>query len=208
MTSRFNYFQDRWKGVKLKDGELYIYSSYYDDRPRAHSAKEGNEPVIRINVIAPKSFKTKHGNTLCLVKLKNGNFVAVKVSVIQLLEHFNLKWASYFVNCQLSQEFRGKLYDQHGVVQHGILIRLDNKNISAVTLTDQEHLKDFTNFSKSELKIQKVVTPIFIDNNTQTEMDKAPSSFALCVKPVYGHWYRAIWLVEFLEMYRLLGKIT
>ena len=41
--------------------------------------------------------------------------------------------------------------------------------------------------------------------NSQNKVSNA-TSMAICVKPVYLNWNRAIWLVEFFEMYRLLGK--
>ena len=41
--------------------------------------------------------------------------------------------------------------------------------------------------------------------DSQNKVSKA-TTMAICVKPVYLNWNRAIWLVEFFEMYRLLGK--
>ena len=204
MTSEFNQLHDRWKGVKLKNSDLYIYSAYYDDRRRALSAKEGNDPVVRINVVAPKLFKTNNGNTLCLVKLKNGSVVNVKVSVIQLLEHFNMKWTSYFVNCRLTQIIQGKLHDKNAT----LINRVNKDDISAVTLFDREHLKDHTNLSDSELlRVHKFDPPTF-NQTSHKSATFVPNHFAICIKPIYLHWNRAIWLVEFFEMYRLLGKIT
>ena len=77
--------------MELNDSSIYAYSAYYDDRKRLTSAKEGDDPIVRINVLAPKEFKYKNKNTLCLVKLTNGRIFMVNVHVVQILEHFGIQ---------------------------------------------------------------------------------------------------------------------
>ena len=36
-------------------------------------------------------------------------------------------------------------------------------------------------------------------------IDKKLNTTALCVKPLHNSFNRAVWLVEFIEMYQLLG---
>ena len=49
------------------------------------------------------------------------------------------------------------------------------------------------------------------DNISSVSINYPPSkksnqgTMAVCIKPIYGHWNRALWLVEFIEFYKLLG---
>ena len=157
MTSPFNEFKDRWKHIKLRDSDVYLYSAYYDDRKRTKSAKEGDDPVVRLNVLATKEFKTRNRNTLCLVKLKSGRVFTVRIAVIILLEHFNLKWTSYFVNCKLTQIITGKLHDPNTTIKENVSFYLKKADISSVSLVDKENLDDVSKVFKSELQVQKFI---------------------------------------------------
>ena len=39
----------------------------------------------------------------------------------------------------------------------------------------------------------------------EVDVDGVRGKMALCVKPFHNGWNKALWLVEFLEMYKLLG---
>ena len=211
MKSPFNQFNDRWRFNHLQDTELYVYSAYYDDRKRSLSAKEGNYPVVRINVLAPKEFKVKNKNTVCVVKLKDGTIFTLRIHVIQLLEHFNMKWCSYFVNCKLTETITRKLPTKNQTMS--AFNKIEKDNISSVSLINQD-LKyyniignyNFSNPLPGELEVYKSQVPNHKDSNIEKNLVSDLNTLAICVKPVYLNWNRAIWLVEFFEMYRLLGK--
>lgn len=212
MKFQFNEFNDNWKSNHLHDTELHLYSAYYDDRKRALSAKEGNSPVIRINVVAPKSFNVQNKKTVCLVKLKDGNFFTVRIHVIKLLEHFNMKWSSYFVNCKLTEIITNTLVFQNQTKPSSNAI--EKYKIASVALINSD-LKYYDivgnyNFSSTlpgELKVHIYKTdPKNKSSKYRQNMLSEVKTLAICVKPVYLNWNRAIWLVEFFEMYRLLGK--
>ena len=211
MKFQFNEFNDNWKSNHLHDTELHLYSAYYDDRKRALSAKEGNSPVIRINVVAPKSFNVQNKKTVCLVKLKDGSFYAVRIHVIKLLEHFNMKWSSYFVNCKLTEIitntpfFRNQTKPSYN--------KIEKYKVDSVALINSDlkyyHIVGNYNFSSTlpgELKVHTYKTVSNKSSKNRQNMVSDVKTLALCVKPVYLNWNRAIWLVEFFEMYRLLGK--
>ena len=195
--------------MELNDSNLYAYSAYYDDRKRLTSAKEGDDPIVRINVLAPKEFKYKNKNTLCLVKLTNGRIFMVNVHVVQILEHFGMKWTSYFVNCKLTQIITRKLHrpNSAGSPEHSPN-KIDKQLIHTVVLVNNdEDLSNYKNTSDSELKVHmpKSYTPNI--TNTTSILPKQSNKLAICIKPIHLNWNRAIWLVEFIEMYRLLGKL-
>ena len=195
--------------MQLNDSNLYAYSAYYDDRKRLTSAKEGDDPIVRINVLAPKEFKYKNKNTLCLVKLTNGRSFMVNVHVVQILEHFGMKWTSYFVNCKLTQTITRKLHQPNsaGPLEHSPN-NIDKQLIHTVVLVNNdEDLSNYKNTSDSELKVHMPKSYTHSIINTTSEFQKQSNKLAICIKPIHLNWNRAIWLVEFIEMYRLLGKL-
>jgi hypothetical protein len=208
MTSEFNPFYDKWRAIHLKDSSLFIYSAYYDGRKRSHSAKEGNDPVVRINVLAPKEFLKKNKNTVCLVKSKNGDIFTVRIGVILLLEHFNLKWSSYFVNCKLTQIITRKLFNTNETNSIHFSNQINQDDITFVTLINQSGPHNFTEMEDSELQVHQsqdsAAKNLHIYSNSSIKLNK----LAICIKPIYNYWNRAIWLVEFLELYRILGEFT
>ena len=185
-----------------------MYSAYYDGRNRSHSAKEGNDPVVRINVLAPKEFLKKKKNTLCLVKSKNGNIFTVRIHVIQLLEHFNMKWSSYFVNCKLNQVITRKLSHTNETNSIPFSNQIVQDDVTFVTLINQTDPNNFTKMVDSELQVHQrqgsAAKSTHIYLNSSTKLNK----LAICIKPIYRDWNRAIWLVEFFEMYRILGEFS
>ena len=78
---------------------------------------------------------------------------------------------------------------------------------TVVLVNNDEDLSNYKNTSDSELKVHmpKSYTPS-ITNGT-SEFQKKSNKLAICIKPIHLNWNRAIWLVEFIEMYRLLGKL-
>ena len=195
--------------MELNDSKLYAYSAYYDDRKRLTSAKEGDDPIVRINVLAPKEFKYKNKNTLCLVKLTNGRIFMVNIHVVQILEHFGMRWTSYFVNCKLTQTITRKLHRSNGdgfpEQSHN---KIDKQLIHTVLLVnDDEDVSNYKNTSDSELKVHMPKSYTNSITNTTSEFQKQSNRLAICIKPIHLNWNRAIWLVEFIEMYRLLGKL-
>ena len=190
---------------------MYVYSAFYDDRKRSISAKEGSSPVIRINVLAPKSFNVKNKKTVCLVKLKDGIAYIVRIQVIKLLEHFNMLWSSYYANCKLTDVVTKVLpFNKQTKSANN---KMEKGNIESVALINQdfEHYEingryNFSNTLPGELKVHKHDTSNPNDHNLGQHLVSDQNILAICVKPVYLHWNRAIWLVEFFEMYLVLGR--
>ena len=207
----FDLFNDHWRSNHLHDTELHLYSAFYDDRKRALSAKEGIHPVIRINVLAPKSFNMKNKNTLCLIRLNDGAIFTVRIQVVKLLEHFNLKWSSYFVNCKLAETITKPIPFQNQT--KSTFNEIEKDKISSVALINQDleyrstvGNYNFSNTLPGELHVHKYqMANHKTYKDSKNKVSKA-TTMAICVKPVYLNWNRAIWLVEFFEMYRLLGK--
>ena len=189
---------------------MHVYSAYYDDRKRSQ-AKEGSSPVIRINVLAPKSFNVKNKKTGCLVKLKEGVAYIVRIQVIKLLEHFNMLWSSYYANCKLTEPITKALtFDNQTKSANN---KIDKDNIESVVLINQDMEYHNTNgrynFSYTllgELKVHKYGMSNQSNQNLGKHLVPDQNVLAICVKPVYLHWNRAIWLVEFFEMYLVLGR--
>ena len=77
---------------------------------------------------------------------------------------------------------------------------------------DFEHYKingryNFSNTLPGELKVHKHDMSNQNDQSLGQHLVPDQNILAICVKPVYLNWNRAIWLVEFFEMYLVLGRL-
>ena len=212
-STLYDEFQDEWKTIKLGDSayRIYAYSAFYDNRHRFLLEGEGMDPVIRINVLAPKDFKTRYKNIYCVVKLQNNQIRVVRTSVLTLKEHFNLKYRSFFINCNLHEYTlpNEKLYLARNVTDFpNSMMKSDSMSVALISPSN------FFNLSGKgprlpapiiNVHIRKPPSYLHSSPENESEID-SETSLCVCVKPIYLDWNRAIWLVEFFEMYRLLGK--
>ena len=96
----------------------------------------------------------------------------------QLKEHFSLPYSSFYFKCHLFPQWKPFDFDR-------------------VTVT--EHPERWTNLSASENFVRVHPQP------ESAEVGGSEGKIAMCIKPFHYDWNRAIWLVEFLELYKLLG---
>ena len=146
------------------------------------------------------------------MKLKGGINYIVRIQVIKLLEHFNMLWSSYFANCKLTDIITKVLPLLNQTKSANNKIEKDKIENVALINQDLKHYEingryNFSNTLPGELKVHRHDMSNPNDQSLGQHLVPNQNILAICVKPVYLHWNRAIWLVEFLEMYLVLGRL-
>lgn len=159
-THRRDGLNDWIQASNPRDNEkLLVYSAYWDDR------FEGSNYVKVIAVMVTKNPATVY----CRLQMSDETTNDVPVSRKIMNEHWRLKYASYFLSCEIS------------------------KNLPVPTKVFLSLNRNFT-FS--------AMLPVYY-NKKKTDSPKG--DVALCVKPLHYYYDRATWLIEFIELHRILG---
>ena len=113
--------------------------------------------------------------------------MVLKTSVLLHKEHFSLAYASFFLNCLLPGS--GEL----------------DPDFSRVFLipTDQERVKNFTKTEEFR-KLPRI--DVFRYPEGREVEQKKEGKMAVSIKPFHYEWNRALWLIEFMEFYKILGE--
>ncbi len=116
-----------------------------------------------------------------------GKRIVTKTRAVQFKEHFALPYGSYFIQCEF--DFR-KL----------------GTNWSKVALIKayQGCEEDYAEGRKKEMP-QPALDVNFFPVQGEEQRKQKEHAMAACIKPFHYDWNRALWLVEFLEMHKLLG---
>ncbi|XP_023349720.1 uncharacterized protein LOC111718378 [Eurytemora carolleeae] len=166
---------------KLKD---VVYDSEWIHVPLSngksvyqYSAYQDNRVGYPIvRIIGITQFKFKD-KLDCIMEDEHGYRLSTEVDLRQNKEHWNLPWSSFFFNCRIEGNFIPK---QVRLVLQG------------------EEIQNGTNWTK-------VVSTHPIRINDAHALKRNLSGFSVCVKPLYNNHDRALWFLEFIEFYRLLG---
>ena len=181
-NSPLNPNLDAWRifvdGPKFS--KIYLFSAFYDTRKRG---KDGNDPVVRINAILQYSAVNAVKNKIvCLFMLSDGTKHWSPFRLIKLPENFGLKYTSANVDCNVE------------MMNANVTESIKDKRLTLENVTiEWKH-----NLNKSD-KIHDWLQ-INRPGNSSGMQD-----LAVCVKPIHYHWDRAVWFVEFMEMYRIQG---
>ena len=122
----------------------------------------------------------------CVCVDRKGYRTEVGVDVRQNKEHWNLPYSSYYFNCILRGNFQP--VKVKGTAGHTNII---NYFVQVSVVRNGASNKEF-----SWLPVQY---------NPEERTPSANKAFGLCVKPLYGEYNRALWMVEFINFYQLLG---
>lgn len=115
-------------------------------------------------------------------------------------EHFALPWSSFYVMCQLD-DIKGRLNNSKKATS----ITLKKDQVVSVSLVNRESAAPYATpkvLPKPCLKINKFPEA---GKNQLKSADDDSFSMAVCVKPFHYNFNRVLWLIEFIEMYRLQG---
>jgi len=108
------------------------------------------------------------------------------MTLVVLKEHFSLPYVSVFVDCRTGKG------DFERVTVIGVKEAAEGK--TGRIENSQESLPIFKSpLTNEERSNESIAKRNFI------------GKMALCVKPFHYEWHRALWLIEFVEFYRLLG---
>ena len=124
----------------------------------------------------------------CVCVDRKGYRTEVGVDVRQNKEHWNLPYSSYYFNCILRGNFQPVKVKRSGRSQKVSLI-IYFAQVSVVS-------NGVPNTESSWLSVQY---------SPEERTESANKAFGLCVKPLYGGYNRALWMVEFINFYQLLG---
>ena len=120
---------------------------------------------------------------VCIGEDKHGARVELRLDLKQNKEHWNLPYSSYFFNCALRGTF--------------LPVQVPSSTLTIKSQIAVVETGTFVNGSMAWVKVVKWPTMFSsVDNKNMT---------ALCVKPLHNSFNRAVWLVEFIEMYQILG---
>ncbi|KFM82603.1 hypothetical protein X975_11956, partial [Stegodyphus mimosarum] len=139
--------------------KFLVYSAYWDDRFDLSN-------YVRVMAI----MVTKNPpSTFCRLVMSDDTAIDVPVVKKIMNEHWRLKYASYFLTCEVSKKLKAPLK---------VLMSLHRNFTSAALL------------------------PVY---QNKENIASPKGDFAVCVKPLHYHYDRATWLVEFIELHRILG---
>lgn len=137
-----------------------------------------------MNVAAYHNDKAKFKTVRCLIESEDVNgekkIIQTRIQAIAHKEHFGLVYNSYFFNCLLNEVKPPHNFTRVSIVERTLKM---SKNPPTV-------------LPRPALNIN-----YFPAKNSSFIQDK----MAVCVKPFYNRWNKALWLIEFIEMYKQLG---
>ena len=125
----------------------------------------------------------------CVCVDRKGYRTEVGVDVRQNKEHWNLPYSSYYFNCILRGNFQPVKVNESGggSRMYNLLNILYQVSVASNGIPNTESSWLPVQFSPEE------------------RTESANTAFGLCVKPLYGGYNRALWMVEFINFYQLLG---
>ena len=125
----------------------------------------------------------------CVCVDRKGYRTEVGVDVRQNKEHWNLPYSSYYFNCILRGNFQPVKVNESGggSRMYNLLHILYQVSVASNGIPNTESSWLPVQFSPEE------------------RTGSANTAFGLCVKPLYGGYNRALWMVEFINFYQLLG---
>eukprot|EP00095_Tigriopus_kingsejongensis_P000761 maker-scaffold727_size105747-snap-gene-0.17 protein:Tk00761 transcript:maker-scaffold727_size105747-snap-gene-0.17-mRNA-1 annotation:"conserved hypothetical protein" len=138
--------------------------------------RQSSAMTIKINLAAPMSIQPVASKWHCVLERSNGSLISTGLEVTQLKEHFGLPFRSFFIDCKLGGVPKPQDFNRV-VLRHGS--------------GTNEPIKD------KECPLKIVAPPEY--------SPEIADKMVVCVKPFHYNWDRALWLVEFIETYKLLG---
>ena len=125
----------------------------------------------------------------CVCVDRKGYRTEVGGDVRQNKEHWNLPYSSYYFNCILRGNFQPVKVNESGggSRMYNLLNILYQVSVASNGIPNTESSWLPVQFSPEE------------------RTESANAAFGLCVKPLYGGYNRALWMVEFINFYQLLG---
>ena len=117
----------------------------------------------------------------CLIESTDNETIVLpsKLQIELQKEHFSLKWSSNYIFCSLSGLKTRKKFQ----IKNVLLVSTDNDKTGP------------------NIDLPKIPVHYFPANISENQ----DSLLAVCVKPFHYNFNRALWLVEFIEMYRIQG---
>ncbi|KAL9925607.1 uncharacterized protein ACN2A1_014144 [Glossina fuscipes fuscipes] len=207
-----------WQIVNGTRFKFFVFSAYYDRRDDAKLIRvvgatktRGPERVwCRLWYIPTRSRNnstaTNHKTDDELLKHRNlYKSVTVMARVKAIRENWNLKYSACFILCPV----RTPDYD---VPQHiSIVARLRAPPGNLLQLRNTDFDPDFKKFhnkskrNKTESKSNLNSPTTTLDLTKFAPEDHIPEKLAICVKPFHFDYDQALYLIEYLEFYALLG---
>uniref|UniRef100_A0A1A9W2J7 Glycosyltransferase family 92 protein n=1 Tax=Glossina brevipalpis TaxID=37001 RepID=A0A1A9W2J7_9MUSC len=207
-----------WQIVNGTRFKFFVFSAYYDRRDDANLIRvvgatktRGPERVwCRLWYIPTRS---RNNSTATIRKtddelLKHRNLyksVTVMARVKAIRENWNLKYSACFILCPV----RTPDYD---VPQHiSIVARLRAPPGNLLQLRNTDFDPDFKKFSDKSKRNKTESKPNFNSPTSTLDLTKfsadeqIPEKLAVCVKPFHFDYNQALYLIEYLEFYALLG---
>lgn len=114
---------------------------------------------------------------ICILEDVNGYQLSTEVVIRENNENWNLPWASHFFSCIMKENFKPDI----------------------VTLVREGEE------ANKESGWIKVIHTHPMDRNQREILTRNLSGLSVCVKPLHNFHDRALWFMEFIEFYKILG---
>ncbi|XP_016998547.2 uncharacterized protein [Drosophila takahashii] len=190
-----------WQVVNGTRFKFFVYSAYFDRREGARLVRvvgatktRGPERVWCRFWYGPNPANaTDAGSSSARSKYSSATVMA-RVKIIR--ENWNLKYSACFILCPVRTPPIG--------VPHfvSVVSRLRAPPGNLLTLRNTDQDADFAAISERNVSAKKGGVPA---GRPPPSGDNIPDRIAVCVKPLHFNYDQALYLMEYLEFYALLG---
>ncbi|KAI8127411.1 hypothetical protein FF38_03838 [Lucilia cuprina] len=182
MSTAWNY-NNTWRSIGHASMKHKIYSAYFDKRTEiiAHPSKNNLIAIgaIRVFAVLPLKFKE---DISCILRSEDYILSEVKAEEVKALrEHHDQKYAAFTIVCPLYKQHvaNSKVY-----LPQAVAIQYKSNSLS--------HL-----------------SPTFISISYPRDMDQlfaqSKPAISVCVGPLQSNYSDVLRIVEFVELYRIMG---
>ncbi|XP_001992773.2 uncharacterized protein LOC6567186 [Drosophila grimshawi] len=190
-----------WQVVNGTRFKFFVYSAYFDRRDGARLVRvvgatktRGPERVWCRFWYGPTTHNSSEASSSAARAKYTSATVMARVKIIR--ENWNLKYSACFVLCPV----RAPLLDVPQYVSVVSRLRAPPGNLITLRNTDQD--VDFAASSSNGSATGPNRRPL---PHAPPSGDQIPDRMAVCVKPFHFSYDQALYLMEYLEFYALLG---
>ncbi|XP_055858888.1 uncharacterized protein LOC129921187 isoform X2 [Episyrphus balteatus] len=174
-------YSNTWQFIGDPYYRQQIYSAYFDPRtelynPSHFDANHISYGSIRVFAVLPLRLQT---DIICYIKYEDTFIEQVKAyEALPMQEHENMKFSGYTIMCPLRMR-RG-----------GAIVHLP-ESVAIIYMANPLS--------------EEVPTYVPISYSKENVLAKPNKTLAICVGPLQQHYSQVLRMVEFIEIYRLLG---
>ncbi|GAB6031050.1 hypothetical protein CHUAL_007864 [Chamberlinius hualienensis] len=192
---------DDWQPVLGGKEKFYVYSAFLDSRRGSY-----------IRVIGATRTRSSE-KVQCIFWYHDSNTPSIKVggTIKVIRENWNLKYSAVFVLCPIDSHSRPSMSMANASGKRPV-----PDEVSVVVVTSSHHSTTNNNNNNNRNRSKNRQTteignrlPVLNKNYTQNPSWNSSSiengGFAVCVKPLHYDFNRAVQLIEFIELNRILG---